>query len=774
MKQSTTSLQKRIALFFLLVLSIIVVVTLTIVWQTTYNHLTAQLDSQFSTAREVVVERIQNRAKALEADLEPVAKDFTTKKLIASAVQDPSSLRSAMDNFQKNRWKTDIYWVLNPNSEILASSNQSGQLAADVAKMLSTDGIHWYRHDGIFYLMKAMPVRFVELSGKINGWIVTGVKAETLFGDRLVELTNMHVAVFDFADKLNIATTFLGEALEPLSEQENIGKQTLASETYLYTTSELGEWLKTPVYLILAKNEADAYLSNQTLRNELFLVLILAALLAWLAAVLVSRGITRPLEELSRVATNISKGQYSDTFPTSNAREVESLSKAISDMQDGIFDREKEINALAFFDELTGLPNRLQFNQHLANLINKQVDNHFIVLTLDVDRFKEINDTVGHETGDTLLQLISQRLALYTAHNPFFARLSGDEFAVVLDNQSAKYAEKAAIDLVALFEQSFRLGELVLDIDCSIGAAVYPDDATTYQGILQCADIAMYSCKEQHYRYAVYTDSLNKYSVMRLNLMSELKGALKEGQLQLYYQPKLSFDGNAINTVECLIRWIHPEHGFVSPDEFIPLAEQTGAIRNVTNWALDVACREVSIWQSQGMNLGVAVNISAMDLVDMCLPTYIAELLTRYNLTADLLTLEVTESAVMSNPENAFKALNVLKTMGITLSIDDFGTGYSSMAQLKKMPVHELKIDKAFVLDLAANKDDQVMVKTIISLAKNLGLKTVAEGVEDLDTLNLLEIFGCTKAQGFYLSKALPVAQFNQWYVNFVQNRVSG
>ncbi|WP_428982877.1 putative bifunctional diguanylate cyclase/phosphodiesterase [Paraglaciecola aquimarina] len=284
----------------------------------------------------------------------------------------------------------------------------------------------------------------------------------------------------------------------------------------------------------------------------------------------------------------------------------------------------------------------------------------------------------------------------------------------------------------------------------------------------------MYSCKEQHYRSAIYTPSLNKYSVMRLNLMSELKEALHDGQLHLYYQPKLAFQENAITTVECLIRWIHPEHGFVSPDEFIPLAEQTGAIRNVTNWALDVACNQLNSWQSQGIQLGVAVNISAMDLVDMRLPSYIAELLVRYKLTPNLLTLEVTESAVMSNPENALKALNVLKSMGITLSIDDFGTGYSSMAQLKKMPVHELKIDKAFVLDLASNKEDQVMVKTLISLAANLGLKTVAEGVEDIESLKLLNAFGCTKAQGFYLSKALPADQFNQWYETFNQNSKLG
>jgi diguanylate cyclase (GGDEF)-like protein len=535
--------------------------------------------------------------------------------------------------------------------------------------------------------------------------------------------------------------------------------------------------LSESLFLILAKNEANAYLSNQILRNELIIVLFLAAVLAWFAAILVSRSITRPLEELIKIARNISKGKYIDSFPSSGTREVETLSKAINNMQVGIVEREKAINKLAFFDELTNLPNRIQFNQVIEKHIQQNPTNQLIVLTMDVDRFKEINDTVGHEIGDTLLQLIAQRLTVYTDFNPFIARLSGDEFGIVFDIVDIVNIEKIdsiASNVVALFEPPFTINELVLDIDCSIGISVYPEDASTHQGLLQCADIAMYSCKEQHYRYAIYKPELNQYSVMRLNLMSELKGALKEGQLQLHYQPKLSLLENQIHTVECLIRWTHPEHGFVAPDEFIPLAEQTGAIRYVTNWALDTACRELQTWRNQGIQLGVAVNISAMDLVDMSLPTYIAELLTKYELSSDVLTLEVTESAVMSDPDSAFKALNILKDMGITLSIDDFGTGYSSMAQLKKMPVHELKIDKTFVLDLASNKGDQVMVKTLISLAKNLSLKTVAEGVEDKETLNLLSGYGCTKAQGFYMSKALPVEQFNVWYQEFNQKNSLG
>ena len=544
-------------------------------------------------------------------------------------------------------------------------------------------------------------------------------------------------------------------------------------EVYLYVTSHFGDWMKTTTSLVLAKNQRSAYLSNEALLTELVMVLAIAALLAWIAAYFVSSSIAKPLSELIRIAQNISKGTYITTFPSANAREVETLSTAISDMQDGIKEREKAIHQLAFFDELTGLPNRLQFIQSINDHIAEKPASGLIVLTLDVDRFKEINDTVGHEIGDELLQLIAQRLQTYTDHLAFFARLSGDEFGLVVDSNDEAVAEHLAQNVVGLFERPFSINDLVLDVDVSVGVAVFPKDAETQQGLIQCADIAMYSCKDQHYHYAVYQAELNQHSVMRLNLMSELKGALSEGQLQLYYQPKLSLSNQCIETVECLVRWIHPEHGFVPPDEFIPLAEQTGAIRALTNWALDSACKQLSDWQQSNLNLGAAVNISAMDLVDMSLPTYIAELLTKYQLSPGKLTLEVTESAVMTDPDSAYKALNILRTMGITLSIDDFGTGYSSMAMLKKMPVHELKIDKAFVLDLATNQEDQAMVKMLIMLARNLGLSTVAEGVEDAKTLALLSAYGCTKAQGFYLTKALPVDSFNQWYDSFSNEKLN-
>jgi diguanylate cyclase (GGDEF)-like protein len=621
--------------------------------------------------------------------------------------------------------------------------------------------------------VKSSPVKFVENSNNINGWVVMGIEASQAFFKGLLILTDMQISMYQFDVKKILRSTFSAlkqQSIETssISIEQGLHNLLADNERFIYSAEMIGMWNESPIYIVFARNENKAYLSNDELFSQLVIVLVVAALWALFAAMLLSHGITRPLNELISVAKKISGGEYLEHFPSSSTNEVETLSTAISDMQQSIKEREKEINHLAFFDPLTSLPNRNQFNQYIKTAIESEPESQLIVLMLDVDRFKEINDTVGHEIGDILLNLIAQRLITNAKSNGFFARLGGDEFGVVFSQIEQLSVDLVANTIVDMFEQPFYIDTLVLDINCCVGATVYPDDAKTSQGLLQCADIAMHSCKEQYYQYAIYKPELNKHSVLRLSLMSELNNALNEGQLVLYYQPKLSIQDNCISTAEYLIRWIHPVHGFIPPDEFIPLAEQTGAIRNVTHWALNRACEQLHKWRAENLDIGVAVNISAMDLVDMKLPLYIADLLVKFELPAKSLTVEVTESAVMTDPRNALKALNTLRTMGIVLSIDDFGTGYSSMAQLKKIPVDELKIDKEFVLDLANNKDDQIMVKILVSLAQSLGMNTVAEGVEDLPTLDFLREIGCTKAQGFYLSKALPIEQFDAWYQNFL------
>ena len=556
---------------------------------------------------------------------------------------------------------------------------------------------------------------------------------KSLFNERLESLTDLDISLLflnsDADREHQVAATTLEDSiisgLKTQSLDTSAGLHSMSGElsNIIYDTSGLGVWQGKPMDLVLSTMEDKAYLSYNSLLGQLILILVIAAVMAMVAAMLLSNGITRPVTKLVEVADKIRQASYLDKFPRAKTYEVESLSSAISSMQEGIKEREAEIQHLAYFDSLTALPNRNRFKNHLTKLISENKEREFAIVMMDLDRFKEINDTVGHESGDQLLIEIAKRLKGFAYQGVFISHLGADEFAIVVEDTDGQNPEAIADNFGSLFDRAYTIEKLSLDVDVSMGIAFYPKDATDTEGLLQCADIALYSCKDKHHPYAAYKPELNKHSVQRLSLMSELRGALAEGQLQLFYQPKLAINERKITTVKCLIRWFHPVHGFIPPDEFIPLAEQTGAIRDVTHWALTTAFKQYKEWQDIGLEIGVAVNISAIDLIDMKLPIFVAELMSEYNADTSMLTLEVTESAVMSDPESALKALNTLRRMGITLSIDDFGTGYSSMAQLKKMPVDELKIDKAFVLDLANNEDDQIIVRTFMSLAQNLGLK---------------------------------------------------
>lgn len=759
------TLRNRILLLFLSVVTVIFFVTVYIVRSATYEHSYGQVLDYFKTSSGIVRDKLNNRAERLENALVDLTKSFSVKELIAGGREDSASLASAMQNYQ-NRLQTDMFMVLNEQQEVLVSS-VSNRITLQPETLLGGT-VTFYKLNDAYYLLKAAPVKFVQTSRRINGWLIMGVRSDHLINQELAELTGMQISILQPGQRNQIIGSTLMDPYSEMLETINIDIDNalhsliLGKEQYVYAVDSLAA--QSPYYVLLTTPEGKAFLSYNSLIGQLVGLLLLAAMVTLVAAALVSNGIANPIKVLVDAANRISQGQYGAEFPACSTNEVNTLSDAIKDMESGIRQREQRINQLAYFDEPTSLPNRNQFNANLTSTIHKAGNKPVMVVMMDVDRFKEINDTIGHETGDKLLKLIADRLVTYKSGNTFCARLGGDEFGMIFSDIDNRRPQSIARDLAQLFDLPFNLEGLVLDMDASIGVSMYPEDANDAAGLLQCADIAMYTAKGHHHTYAIYKPELNKHSVQRLNLMSELKEALADGQLELHYQPKLTIAQDCYCSVECLIRWIHPVHGFIPPDEFIGLAEQTGAIRHVTTWCLREALTQQKRWLDDGHQIAVAVNISAIDLVDMKLPAYVGELLSEFNADPKLLTLEVTESALMGDPESAIKALNTLRRMGIELSIDDFGTGFSSMAQLKKMPVDELKIDKAFVLDLATNQEDKVMVKTLVSLAQNLGMKTVAEGVEDEQSLQYLAEIGCTKAQGFHLSRPLPKDKFNEWY----------
>ncbi|MDA0165940.1 EAL domain-containing protein [Solirubrobacter ginsenosidimutans] len=413
----------------------------------------------------------------------------------------------------------------------------------------------------------------------------------------------------------------------------------------------------------------------------------------------------------------------------------------------------------ALHDALTGLPNRELFRDRIDQAVSRsrRDGDAAVVMIMDLDHFKEINDTLGHHMGDLLLQEVSRRLRVALRDSDTVARLGGDEFGILLPRvDTTEDGTTVAQNLLAHLREPFVLEGMRLEIDASVGLALHPLHGEDNETLQQRADIAMYSAKQSGRGFAVFEAELDRHSPRRLALAGGMRVAINEGQIQLYYQPKADLRTGRIMGVEALARWDHPEFGIVGPSEFVPIAEQTGLITPLTSFVLDAAIRQVRTWNDSGLELSVAVNLSARSFLDTQLAVEIPRLLARWDVEAEQLELEITESMLMTDPARAEATLTRLSQIGLTLSVDDFGTGYSSLANLKRLPVDVIKIDKSFVMEMAVDASDAAIVRSTIDLAHNLGLKVVAEGVESEDAWRQLETLGCDFAQGYYLSRPLP------------------
>jgi diguanylate cyclase (GGDEF)-like protein/PAS domain S-box-containing protein len=429
-----------------------------------------------------------------------------------------------------------------------------------------------------------------------------------------------------------------------------------------------------------------------------------------------------------------------------------------------ITERKEEESALvyqALHDALTDLPNRTLLSERLeqAILVGHRHNTPVSLMMMDLDRFKEVNDTFGHHSGDVLLQQVSQRLVANMRQSDTIARLGGDEFAVLLPQTDAVGAIDAARRLVEALRQPFTLEDRQLDVGISMGIAAYPVHGSDAATLMRRADSAMYAAKRGSDDFSVYSPERDENNSARLLMTGELRHAIEANELVLHYQPKVGLVDGSIRNVEALVRWIHPERGFTPPDTFIPLAEETGLIKPLTIWVLNEALRQHRAWRVNDVDIRMAVNFSARMLHDPDLVRTIAELLQRWKVEPSRLLIEITESAIMLDPESAMTTLTHLHNAGVWTAIDDFGTGYSSLGYLRKLPVDEIKIDKSFVLEMATNRDDASIVELIVNLGHNLGLKVVAEGVDNQRTLTMLTEMGCDLAQGFFLSRPVPALE---------------
>jgi diguanylate cyclase (GGDEF)-like protein len=419
---------------------------------------------------------------------------------------------------------------------------------------------------------------------------------------------------------------------------------------------------------------------------------------------------------------------------------------------------------LAFHDSLTGLPNRALFQDRAeqALLAARRSGDQVAVMLADLDRFKDVNDTLGHHYGDLLLAQVALRLTGTLRANETVARLGGDEFAILLHSASREDAVQAAARLTGALREPFNVNDIDLDVEASVGIALAGPDANV-ESLLRHADVAMYEAKTQHLPYAVYELQRDDNTVARLALLGDLRRGIGRDELVLFYQPKVHALTGSLKSVEALVRWNHPTRGLLQPDTFIPIAESTAVIHPLTDDVLRQALEQARKWLDDGLTIPVSVNISARSLHDLDFPAAVQRHLDAAGVPPTILGLELTESSIMTDPARALTVLTALAGMGIALSIDDFGTGYSSMSYLKELPVCELKIDRSFVMGLVDEPGDVVMVQSALDLGHNLGLCVVAEGVEDAATQHMLASMGCDEVQGYHISRPVPAELFDAW-----------
>ncbi len=702
---------------------------------------------------------------------------------IVLASRDPQVIRAYLLPL-RSRLGLEIVNLAAPDGEIIAGAQDprlGGRISGDLltraqakaeqAWVIRTD------RNGVVTMRAVAAVRqrgevtgLVEVAQHLDAAFLAGVQRE----DR-GPLATQFALIWDGSVRASTVTAEMtgfptAQDVDDTDGDQIVGRATLGRNTYhaIYTLVETRQ----PTLGILA-----VLVSLEPVESaQRIILLAIVALMAVLTVAIVifaygsAEGITRPLRDLVQAAQRVQSGDLSARIDRRAPHEIGALQAAFDAMAHTLEQRAQsnrrllaELQVQALNDSLTGLPNRILFHDRLQQqiLFSQRQGGRFALFVMDLDRFKEVNDTFGHQSGDRLLVMVGERVRGVLRDSDTVARFGGDEFALLIPTaDTEERATAVARKIQAAFEAPFTLDHLILNVEASIGISIFPEHGEDPSALVKRADAAMYMAKRNKSGYALYAPSDDQESRDGLLLMGEFRGAIEHDELVLHFQPEVELRSGEIVAVEALVRWRHPSRGLLSPDLFIPFAEQTGLMRPLTRWVIDSAIRQVRTWRTRsGAPMQLAVNLSARDFQDPELPGHVEAALIRRGMTPAQLKLEITESVVMADAARSLETLTALRTMGVRLSIDDFGPGYSSLAYLKRLPVDEIKIDRSFVIDLVADADTSAIVRGTIDLAHDLERTVVAEGVEDEPTAALLSAYGCDAAQGYYYTRPLAAEE---------------
>jgi diguanylate cyclase (GGDEF)-like protein len=784
------NLQQRVLALVLALLVLALGGTVAVVSRATYAHSLERARAELSQSRLILADRIRSQERVLREAAGALAKDDALRQALFEMSADPPSIRLALENHRR-RTSADRAILVDldgrvlvdtvdsrrdgtpfPFPELLAEPSPGSGDAAARPRLVELDG-------GVEEMV--VEPYYVPVSApRPSFWLVLGKRLGDDWARELRDLTGLEISLVresagDRGDsgaagdrRVEVLTSSHGaparEALARLAEPASdvASARRLAGEEYI----ALGVTFPGGIAAILDRPTAPTRIDTRKLVGRFAWIALGAALLAVAGAWLLARSVSRPIQTLEQAARRIASGEYSAELPVAEAGEVGVLAREFGEMQRAVREREAAIERLAFSDELTGLPNRNRFREELARRLPdvERAVERLAVALVDLDRFHEINDAFGHHVGDRLLLVIAGRLEeLAKRRGLYLARLGGDEFAVLAVALSVGETRELVGEIERALVESIDVEEIRVDVAASVGVAIFPEHGGDPATLLRRAEVAMYTAKEGRLGSAFYEPTQDRDSIERLSLAGDLKRAIAGNSLDLVFQPKLEISSDRVHEVEVLLRWYHPRRGPVPAQKLVAVAERTGLIRELTAWVLGRSLEQGAAWSRDGLDLTLAVNISALDLLDAGLAARLGERLKRAGFPPQRLVLEITESSVMVDPAGARRQLDEVTAMGVRISVDDFGTGYSSLAQLKRLPVREIKVDRSFVIDMLHSPDTAQIVRSTIELGHSLGLRVVGEGVESSEALAALRALGCDLAQGHFVSAPLAGPELVRW-----------
>lgn len=773
------SLQNKIFLFFVLLLLMVQSMAFWTLYNGNQNQEAAEINNRLNTAKTIVTELFDRRLAYLFAFAETAAKDYGLKEVFN---EDTRSLLFALNNHRK-RINADLAMTISSEGVIKGQLqrhfiNGSEKIRQGVERdsnfrfmdwLETGQSAHLYMINDALYQLSISPV---TVGKKTLGWVAFGFQIDHRLAD---EFTNIIGLDTDFILRGDDIWQLISTSQQNTNRTEilNLAVQVIenkAPDKYIATHSLITEFDGQELGVAMHGLRANfvALLQEQWWR---FLILALVTLLVSLtSAYFIAASISKPIKRLVTQAKAIASGDYQQKVTLKDKNEIGQLADEFNNMQSAVLQREEAIMHLANHDPLTDLPNRNMLTKVMKQLTEQH--RSFIVLHLNLSRLKDVNDTLGHDVGDEVIKALAKRLQQLCQVKNFklLVHLGADEFILLVENLDV---DDAIAQLQVVLESVFDYQGISLQLQVRIGVALCPEHSADSKLILQMADTALHHTRRAGKLAQIYNPDLDVNTVERLNLINDLKQAIPSGELELHFQPKLCLKTNIVTHVEALVRWQHPSLGMIPPDDFIHIAEQTGQIKALTRWVFITSLAQFNTWKTLGIHLNIAINIAAKNLKEADFHQFICQSLMNANVPPEKITLEVTESSVVEDPESAIKLLSEFQSHGMKISIDDYGTGYSSLAQLKQLPVHELKIDKSFIQRLEHDEGDQIIVRSTIELAHNMGLHVVAEGIEDEFSLNWLIEHGCELAQGYYISKPKPAIELTPWLLDRLNSKDS-